>query len=146
VIGVFSLTSCQPGSENGFWTNSSLHRCATKQFVVGETADQDSSGNTFALASTKSRFGSCTGNRSFGFEINYMTAQAFLMKHRVDGSGTFVCRSATSFSISSFSYGADASVVDRCGYGWYHAEGYHDVDDGYQTYVAYSSSPQGYNA
>jgi len=144
-IAAMTLASCKASTETGFWFGDD--RCVTKQATIGETADQDASGNVSATASTKSRFGSCSGDRSMGFEIYALETSVDLVKVRVDGSGTFVCGSAFNALVGPSGYELAIAAVGRCGYGNYFSRGGHEViaNSGPDA-SSNSQSPNGYNA
>jgi len=139
------LSACQASPEVGFWSGSD--RCVTAQAIVGETAEQDASGNVSAAAPTKSRFGGCTGDRSFGSDIYALESEATLVKRRVDGSGTFICATDLDLTIGANFYDSSAAAVSRCGYGNYYAVGWHHVIPSVGAdRETNTQSPDGYNA
>ena len=152
VLVAVALTGCKASSESVLENNigGDFSGCLTKQSWVGETADQDSSGQTGALSITTNRLTNCEGTRPAN-ESNwaYFDAEARLIKVKVDGSGTFVCEvSLDSVAYYQTRYQAEASARRDCGHGNYWTHGVHVVDAAppFTLTKGYTTTPYGYNA
>lgn len=128
-----------------------LGSCLTMQSVVGETADQDSAGRTPSVAFTTNRDGLCEEMRSANESPwVYFSAEARLVKRRVDNSGVFVCVVGSDVvPYDSYASEATAAASGDCGYGSYYTHGVHQVhQQGCCDFPVSGDtySPNGYNS